>query len=329
MVTGVRYRAFRRSLILFVLFATFTNMLTAFADTTNKQDSAYRGITISPTEKELVVSSGLIETTTNVILTNNTDKSIVGTVKLLDFKTLNETSGLLFGQAGVPSSRYGLANWMSLESSETINVLSGQKATIAVRIVNRQDLAPGGHYGAVVVTFSTAGKANDAQANFKQELVSLLLVKKLGGENYAMRLESMKLDGGKEVPEAVIFRFKSIGNVHVVPRGYVTLSDSKGTVIAKGIINTNSTYILPGTSRQLVSLLQPIEHKRTVGRLKVTAYYRHDEQKNFETRTIYLSLFRGALPRVLAVIIIVAILFIIRRYITRKRRSKFKASSRT
>lgn len=250
---------------------------------------AEHGITISPVQKELVVSSGLVEATTNVMLTNNTGKNLVGTIRLLDFKTLNETSGLLFSQAGVGTSKYGLANWMTLPNGEIVNVLNGKTTTIPVHITNRADLAPGGHYGAVVITLGTAGQTGNTQASFKQELVSLILVKKLGGEDYGLLLDSMVANRGKDLPEMVTLRFRAAGNTHVTPRGYVTVSNSRGTVLAKGIINTESTALLPGTSRRLTTLLQPISSSHASGRLKVTAYYRNDEQTNYTEKTIYLD----------------------------------------
>jgi hypothetical protein len=249
------------------------------------------GITISPVQKEIVVSSGLVEATTNVVLTNHTGKNLVGTIRLVDFKTLNETSGLIFSQAGISTDKYGLANWMTLPNGEVINVLNGQATTIPVHITNRADLAPGGHYGAVVVTLGTSGQANASQASssFKQELVSLILVRKVGGEDYGLLLDSMKVDRGGEVPDVVTLKFRAGGNTHVTPRGYVAVSDSRGTVIAKGTINTDSIAILPGTSRQMITLLQPITKNHASGRLKVTAYYRNDEQTNYTQKTVYIN----------------------------------------
>jgi hypothetical protein len=247
------------------------------------------GITISPVQKELVVSSGLVEATTTVELTNNSGKNLVGTVRLLDFKTLDETSGLLFSQAGIPSSKYGLATWMTLVNGETVNVLNGKTTLIPVHISNRADLAPGGHYGAVVITLGTTGQQAPSQASFKQELVSLILVNKLGGADYGLLLESMKVDRGGDMPGTAIFRFRAGGNTHVTPRGYVTVTDSHGTLIEKGIINIESTTILPGTSRQMISLLEPTSKTHAAGRLKLTAFYRNDEQTSFTQQSMYLD----------------------------------------
>lgn len=276
------------------------------------------GITISPVQKELVVSSGLVEATTNVVVTNNTGKNLVGSIRLVDFKTLNETGGLLFSQAGVPSEKYGLANWMTLPNGEVINVLNGQSATIPVHITNRADLAPGGHYGAVIVTLGTAGQTEGSRTAFKQELVSLILVKKLGGEDYGLLLDSMKVDRGTDVPSAVTLKFSAGGNTHVTPRGYVTVADSRGKVISKGTINAESTALLPGTSRQMITLVNRISETRAPGRLKVTAYFRNDEQKDFTQHSIYINSFNWQMV-VLGALLLTGVVALLAWFIRRRK----------
>lgn len=255
---------------------------------TNATSPSQGGITISPSQKEITLSSGLLVASTTVTLTNNTAAGIVGTVKILDFKTLDDTGGLLFSQAGVSLSKYGLANWMTLPNGTTINILSGKSVDIPVHIDNRADLSPGGHYGAVVVTLGAppaTGTSN--KATFKQELVSLLFIKKLGGEIYSLQLQSLIADSQNHMPSTVTTRFKNSGNVHVVPRGYVTVTDNSGKVLAKGTINPDSTLVLPGTTRQLATTLQPIATSHQTGHYKVTAYYRYDDQQSFTISSIY------------------------------------------
>jgi len=303
------------------IFISFLAVRLAAADT-------QQGITISPVQKEIIISSGLVEATTNVELTNRTGKNLVGTIRLVDFKTLNETSGLLFSQAGVPTDRYGLANWMTLPNGEVINVLDGQTSTIPVHISNRADLSPGGHYGAVVVTLGTAKQAGNTQASFKEELVSLLLVNKRGGEEYGLQLQSFSTNTNTAIPSTANLKFRATGNVHVVPRGYIEVADPKGKMVAKGIINTQSTVLLPGTSRQFVTALEPIGNSTVTGKYKVTAYYRYDDQKKFSSQSIYVMRLTRSLPLVILAVItgLVGLLFI-HRLVRNKRKFANSPSS--
>ena len=266
--------------------------------------AAYTGITITPSQKELVVSSGLINARTEVVLTNNSGKDLDATVRLVDFKSLNDTGGLAFTQAGLASNKYGLANWMELPNGNKLTLLEGQSTTVPVIVVNRFDLTPGAHYGAIVVTIGATGNSVTNRASFKQELASLLFVKKLGGEDYSLQLQSLvAIRGRTAVPNAATLRFKSAGNVYVVPRGYVTVTDEKSVVFAKGTINAQSSLVLPGDSRQFITPLQTISTStKHTGRLKLTAYYRYDGQTNYSQISTYIS------PNVLSPLVIAGLI---------------------
>src|SRR5487761_1708583 len=106
------------------------------------------GIKVSPPLKDITFGPGLLQANTTVSLTNNTEYSYKASIKLVDFKSLNENGGVSLEQAG---SKYGLANWMSLDGSNDISIGSGQTVNLKIIIDNRNDLSPGGHYGAVLI----------------------------------------------------------------------------------------------------------------------------------------------------------------------------------
>ena len=259
------------------------------------------GITISPTLKELVLSSGLVEARTTIVLTNSTGRDLTANIRTVDFDTLSQSGGVSFGQAGLPLTKYALANWMVLPGGNQVALPNGQSVQVPLKVENRSDLAPGGHYGAVVVTASTSAGASSNNVNFKQELVSLLFVKKLGGEQYGLQLQSLSADERGARPNTATLRFRSTGNVHVVPRGYVTVADLRGKIVAKGVINPESTLILPGTARQFVTQLQPIANSKIPGRFAVTAYYRLEGQNQFSSKSIYIYAWRWPLTLLIIV----------------------------
>jgi type 1 fimbria pilin len=249
-------------------------------------DSATRGITMSPPVAKLTLGSGLIEANQRVTLTNNTSQTFKATLKLVDFKSLNENGGLTLGQVGVPLWQYGLANWMTLPGGNTLSLAPGQTENVEVLIHNRSDLTPGGHYGALVITGQSGSGQGSNSVSFSQNLVSLMFVKKLGGEQYGLKLESFTLEKGIDLPQSASLRFKSTGNVYVIPRGYIEVTDSKGKLVQKGIINQDSTLIMQGNTQKLISLLQPVADSPETGRYKATAYYRYDGQAGYQTATV-------------------------------------------
>jgi hypothetical protein len=248
---------------------------------------ALSGLTVSPPLKEITLGPGLIETATYVTIQNNTGQIVRAHLQLVDLKALGIYGGTSLDKAGL-SDKYDLADWMSLPGGDTVIIASGQTVNVKVDITNRDDLSPGGHYGAVVITSSSADSGVKSDVDISQQLVSLMFIKKLGGEQYGLNLDQLSHQGSA-IPDKLTTRFNSTGNVHVTPRGFIEVTDPAGKLVAKGILNPDSSIILPGSSRQFVTLLQPVATSNKAGRYKITVHYRYDGQQNFSTESIYFT----------------------------------------
>lgn len=314
-------RTFRPTAVLLALCLCFIITLVNTGST-----YAANGLTVSPPLKEITLGPGLIETTTEVILQNNTSQQISAHLQLVDLKALGTYGGTSIDKAGLPD-KYDLANWMTLPDGDTLTISSGQTVKAKVKIMNRSDLTPGGHYGAVIITSSGSGGVK-SDVNISQQIVSLLFIKKLGGEVYGLHLGQMTYKGS-DIPQEITLPFSATGNVHVVPRGYIEVTDPAGKLISKGIINQDSSLILPGSTRQFVTLMQPISAANKPGRYKITAYYRYDGQNEFTKQTMYFNhgnqfvqwLIIGA-----TVVIIGAVLFFVFKTVRRVRSRKTQKS---
>ena len=294
------YKVFTVTLTVAILLGA--QSVTVAAETVAPEPTKKPGITIYPTQKEIIISSGLVVANTAVTITNNTGARLSGTIKILDFNNLNESGGLFFAQDINSKGQYGLANWITLPNGYVISIANGQTLTFPVRIENRADLAPGGHYAAVVITSGNVA-VGSAKAAFKQELASLLFVKKRGGELYGLQLDSLSADSMESLPNVVSMSFKNTGNVHVTPRGYITVADPKGKVVSKGIINPDSTLALPSNNKTLKTLLQPVAASKLSGKYKLTAYYRYDDQTEFQTKTIFINRKASLIPLIITGVI--------------------------
>lgn len=282
------------------------------------------GLTLSPPLKDITLGPGLLETTTEVTLTNNTTQAVRTQLKLIDLKALGEFGGSSLGQAGLPDA-YNLANWMSLPGGDTVTIPAGQTVRIKVVITNRSDLAPGGHYGALVVSADSTG-ASKGNVSISQQLVSLVFVKKLGGEKYGLHLQEMLVDQARgQLPQSVKLNFASTGNVHVIPRGYIEVTDPSGKLVAKGIINSDSSLVLPGVSRQLTTALQSVNDSSATGQYKITAHYRYDGEEDFQVQSVYYT--RSGIPRTLllgAKIVAAIVLAGLAAYVVKRKVRRFK-----
>lgn len=251
------------------------------------------GLTLSPPLRDVTLGPGLIETSSDVTITNNTPEAVRAHLKLVDLKALGEFGGTSLDKAGLPDS-YGLANWMRLPGGDTVVIPANQTVKVSVLITNRSDLRPGGHYGAVLVT-TDSGDTVRSNVNINQQLVSLIFVKKLGGEKYGLDLKEVLADETRNrLPQVVKIKFASTGNVHVIPRGYVEVTDPKGKLVSKAILNPDSSLILPGASRQYTALLQPVSSSNVSGQYTITVHYRHDGKEDFETQSMYFT--RTSIP---------------------------------
>lgn len=261
----------------------FTGLVRAQA---SSPQSSSRGVTLSPSHREIILGSGLIEAKADISVENNSGKDLTAVVRLVDFEALDDFGGVSLGQVNAPLSSYSLAPWMSLPGGETVFLPKGKTVTIPITIQNRDDLAPGGHYGAAILSITSDSAAEGSKIDFKQELASLMFVKKTGGETYGLELTSMKASGLPAVPQNVTLTFKSTGNVHAIPRGYVEVTDPGGKLVAKGIINPESTLVLPDKTRQFVTIMQSVSDTNKRGTYEITAYYRYDGQEEFSYETI-------------------------------------------
>lgn len=289
-------------------------------------DQAVAGLTISPPLKEVVLGPGLVTAQAPITITSTANYPLHVTAQAVDFTSLDEYGGVTLENVGARQTKYSLAHWMQLPNGPDITIAPGKTATLPVIINNTSDLSPGGHYGAVVMTVAGDTGTGSNSVGLKRQLVSLIFVKKLGGDVYGLQLSSMQRDNHLGIPNEVTLRFKSTGNVHVVPRGYVEVTDPRGKQVAKGIIDQESTMILPGTTRQFVTILNPVDNSNASGRYKITAYYRYDGQEKFSTKTLYFQRGIGVTEEILLIVMLVCLFLCSIFWLVRKRRRQHKPS---
>jgi hypothetical protein len=276
----------------FIAIVPATTVVAAAAEVVQQK----AGITISPPIQKLTLGPGLSEANTYIDVTNTTDHAFTASIVLVDFKSLSENGGLTLGQVNVPLWKYGLANWMQITGDPRLSLAPGETRRVAVTIQNRDDLIPGGHYGAVIFAGDSKGTTSldENQIGFSQNLASLLFVKKLGGEKYGLTVSSVTIDRKHELPESVSIDFHSTGNVYVIPRGYIEVIDSRGTLVERGTINESSIIIMQGNSQHFITLLRPTAESNANGQFKLVVHYRYAGQADYQTQTIMFTRGQGS-----------------------------------
>lgn len=286
------------------------------------------GLTLSPMFQEISLEKNEQQKDFLVTLTNNTGSLMTLRLSLLDFGSLDESGGVAFlGATNDLEKKYALASWMR-PGINTLTLAPGESQKVRVTIENRDTLSPGGHYGALVfkVGDDTVDPNVSNEIAINQLFSVLVFVKKLGGEIYSLDLKGNEYAKSSiSLPEEIETRFQNSGNVHVTPRGTVTITDPLGHVVSKGIINEESGLILPETFRTYPAHLRSLALAFIPGRYTLHIAYRYDGKDDFIVKTEQFEVF--PLPAIIGVLLIGAI--IVGWYVSRQRRKTgvFQASS--
>jgi hypothetical protein len=245
------------------------------------------GISIGPFEEAINIAPTDTQKSFELQLSNYTKTVQELDLTTQDFGSLNDSGGIVLEGSNTYTQKYGLTSWLSLETNSVV-LRPNETRQVLVTIDNRQDLQPGGHYGAIIasVVGDASQSANHVQIN--QQLTSLVLVDKQGGDRYDLALTSINQNGNwLHLPDDVRLEFQNPGNVHIIPRGVVQLRNNAGTVVAQGIINSQSAFILPESYRQLSVPLMPTGQGDIVpGKYSVVVQYRYDGLNSYATKAI-------------------------------------------
>ncbi|MGE5042118.1 MAG: WxL protein peptidoglycan domain-containing protein [Candidatus Levyibacteriota bacterium] len=209
---------------------------------------AKENVSLSPAYQEVIFSDEP-EKTIQFTLTNNTKKTFEFELNPVNFAPADQNGGLKFFEAEKSSYLFSLVSYMQLESPK-IQLEPGEKKTIPVTIMNRQDLSPGGHYAALVVRQVPIGE----QTQVTEAVSALIFLKKTGGERYNLSLKDVSWPASFitfSYPHQTSVLFQNEGNIHVVPYGTVSIKDMFGRQLYKGVLNEDSFFVLPDSRRNI------------------------------------------------------------------------------
>ncbi len=262
------------------------------------------GFTVTPMIQEVILDEGETGEMYLATVTNETENLATFELSVLDFGSLDESGGIAFlGATGELEEKYALASWIEPEASE-VTLQSGETRSIKVRIENRENLSPGGHYGALIFKNTSAARPDTPSVAINQIFASLVLVKKTGGAKYSLELASLEYaDRWFRFERTIAPRFQNAGNVHVVPRGEVQVTDPIGRVVYRGILNEGSAIILPETFREYSLRLFSVERAFLPGYYSLDFSYRYDgrDEKTHWSKSFF---YFPAFPSLATVVIV-------------------------
>lgn len=167
---------------------------------------------------------------------------------LLGFQPTDETGTPSFLPRETQSD--GLVSWIDFSFSE-IAVPAQSKIEVPFQVVIPDDVSSGGYYAAISVSTAPTDivETNGAIVEAKTAILVLLTVEGETVERLEL-LDFYVLENGGSVPlGSYQFRVQNQGNVHLIPRGELRVSNLFGRTIASQDANSAEGRVLPSSTR--------------------------------------------------------------------------------
>lgn len=236
-----------------ILFAIFL-MAVIFFKTENVYAQSGVGIKISPVRIEEMVDPGQ-SMRSEVSITNESNETKTFFVYLRDFKSEGEAGSARLIEPGSEEGNY-LASWIVI-SKEGIQLQPGEARTIPFSVNVPAEVGPGGYFGAIV--FGTEppriqldNEDKGAGMSVAQQTACLVLLRVKGDVYEDAQIVEFNTDKDfYSTPFAVDFtiRIENIGNVHIKPRGSISIKNMFGKEVSVVKINEKGGNILPKSIR--------------------------------------------------------------------------------
>ena len=201
-----------------------------------------------------------------------------------------------------------------------------QSIDIKITVRNSATLKPGGTYAALVVR--QTGDASNA-VNLQPAIGAGIFITKeegairaLGATEFAIK----RFMFGE--PTSVAVTFKNTGNVQVVPRGQVLVTNQSLAIFyKKGIINQESFTLLPNKIIRLNIPLQKIQSSFLPSRQKVILQYRYDGSEQVQTivkQIVYIPIFAV----ITLILVLLLIVIIAKKFRNRKKKITYETTQK-
>jgi len=170
--------------------------------------------------------------------------------EVLDFVAKDESGTPSFLKPGEDSGTYSLAKWITF-TKEAVTLAPNKSEAFNFVVNVPADAEPGGHYAGIL--FSTqAPKSSGTGINVATKVGSLVLVRVAGDAQELASLKEFSTDKQSYNQADVRFttRIENSGNVHVQPKGTITIRNLFGGQVAVLDVNSLSANVLPGSIRK-------------------------------------------------------------------------------
>ena len=204
-------------------------------------------ISISPVVFDLTTDPGTTITNTIKITNVSTSRSqeIVMTIEAF---TGTETGEAIVSDKGDPA--YSLNSWTTFSPSD-FTIAPGKSQDVTYTIKVPLNAEPGGRYGSILASTPQSSINKGTGVATVQKVGALVLLRVSGPISYKANITSFTTSKTlfEKAPVSFSTTIHNDSSVHIIPKGFVTISDSFGKKIAD--IPVPEHYILPKEDRKL------------------------------------------------------------------------------
>ena len=230
------------TLLLFLLVASLEWQVSAAS-------AAARSFQISPPVLEVALAPGSVQEST-ITVTNMTDDLVSLEAFVRDFVAGPDgDEPRILGED--ETSPFSLKNWL-LSSQKNFVLAAKEEKTVTVTIAVPNGAEPGGHYG--LVGFTEPNSEIGEGVGVKAGIATLFLVTvegQLTESGTITRFRGPGLNVSGRVPLAL--SVKNTGNVHLVPQGFIRITNLFGNQVAELPVNAEGDLVLPASERAFSS----------------------------------------------------------------------------
>lgn len=215
-----------------------------------------QGLSISPfvLERQMEKGQSLRET---IEVTNTTNRTLPIDIVVKDFAPDGTEGQQTFFDPGEGDENFSLARWIHIQNNPSLVLRAGEKTQVDFTIDAPLNADEGGHYGAVIFSFQNETPQAGTAVQVSQKIGAIILVK-LGQakeDGFISRFETDKNIYNK-TPITFTTTFRNTGNVHVKPRGAISVRNMFGKKVASILVNENANNVIPNSDRLFQSTWQ-------------------------------------------------------------------------
>ncbi|MFA5831570.1 MAG: hypothetical protein WC878_07120 [Candidatus Paceibacterota bacterium] len=240
-----------QSKLFVVLLFTFCFLL--FASSASAASSDAFSLTVTPPLFQLSIGPGESWSSTIKVLNNNPyDVDIYASA--LNFQVKDESGiGRFVPAETAATTSYSLAGWLNVQK-EPIHIPAEKTGIVPFTLHVPENAEPGGHYGAILTGNQPAAREGSNVVNVSAAISTLFLVRVNGEMIEKGDIREFSLDKRWYQEPKVNFslRFENKGNVHLLPRGEISIRNMWGKERGKILVNQESDFgnVLPKSIRK-------------------------------------------------------------------------------